>query len=112
MTEEFVYPGIWFLPGKPNRQVGGTLRFTPNGGAELDVISNVGDDFVHMWGVSALALDVILGISPDAGAITLVNCQRRRSRHRTVSDQTSALHYIATFSFRVAKVRCTPLSRA
>ena len=40
MMDKFEYEGIWWLPDKPEKQVSGTLRFTPNEGVILDLIGS------------------------------------------------------------------------
>ena len=40
MMNKFEYEGIWWLPDKPEKQVSGTLRFTPNEGAILKLIGS------------------------------------------------------------------------
>jgi len=40
MIEKFEYKGIWWLPDKPKERISGTLKFTPDEGAILDLIGS------------------------------------------------------------------------
>jgi len=70
-TIKFEYKGIWWLPSKPKEQVSGTLRFSPDEGAILDLIGSFKDiqDFNQI-----LNPEVILGVSSDGKNITLYKC--------------------------------------
>ena len=71
MMDKFEYEGIWWLPDKPEKQVPGTLRFTPNEGAILKLIGSFKDakDINKM-----LEPEIILGISSNGKNITLHKC--------------------------------------
>lgn len=71
MIEEFEYKGIWWLPDKPKEQISGTLRFTPNEGAILDLIGSFKGITVLN---KMLEPEIILGISSDGKNITLHEC--------------------------------------
>ncbi len=70
----FEYEGIWWLPDNPQKQISGTLRFTPEEGATLDLIGTFKDSINEM-----LNPDIILGISSNGKEITLYKCFEIRS---------------------------------
>lgn len=74
--DKFEYKGIWWLPDKPEKQISGTLRFTPNEGAILDLIGSFKDikDINKM-----LEPEIILGISSNGKNITLHKCFETKS---------------------------------
>jgi len=71
MIKEFEYDGIWWLPDNPRKQVSGTLRFTPDAGAVLDLIGSF-KDIKDMN--KTLDPEVILGVSSNGKNITLHKC--------------------------------------
>jgi hypothetical protein len=76
MIEKFEYKGIWWIPNKSNEQISGTLRFTPDEGAILDLIGSFKDikDMNRM-----LNPNIILGISSNGKNITLHKCFETKS---------------------------------
>jgi len=74
--DKFEYKGIWWLPDKPEKQISGTLRFTPNEGAILDLIGSFKDikEINKM-----LEPEIILGISSNGKNITLHKCFETKS---------------------------------
>jgi len=62
MMDKFEYKGRWWLPDKPEKRISGTLRFTPNEGAILELIGSFKDtkDINKM-----LEPEIILGISSN-----------------------------------------------
>lgn len=70
MIEEFEYKGIWWLPAEPEKEVPGTLRFTPDDGATLDLIGSF-KDMTQMG--TTLNPEIILGFSSGKN-ITLHKC--------------------------------------
>jgi len=68
MMDKFEYKGRWWLPDKPEKQVSGTLRFTPNEGAILELIGSFKDT------KDILKPEIILGISSNGKKITLHKC--------------------------------------
>jgi len=75
--DKFEYEGKWWLPDKPEKQISGTLRFTPDEGAILDLIGSFKDikDINKM-----LKLEIILGISSNGKKITLHKCFETKSK--------------------------------
>jgi hypothetical protein len=69
VIEDFEYKGMWWLPAEPEKQVPGTLRFTPNEGATLDLIGSF-RDMTQMG--TTLDPEIILGFSGKR--ITLHKC--------------------------------------
>lgn len=76
MIEEFEYKGIWWLLDKPKEQVSGTLRFTPDEGAILDLIGSF-KDIKNMNKI--LKPEIILGVSSNGKKITLYKCFETKS---------------------------------
>ena len=74
MMDKFEYEGIWWLPDKPEKQISGTLRFTPNEGAILELIGSFKDTKDIM-----LKPEIILGISSNGKKITLHKCFETKS---------------------------------
>lgn len=87
MGEEFEYNGIWWLPDKPEKQVSGILRFTPDEGANLDLIGSFKD--TENMNIT-LKPEIILGVSSDGENITLHKCLETRSTIGLQGFQTSS----------------------
>ena len=89
MMDKFEYEGIWWLPDKPEKQVSGTLRFTPNEGAILDLIGSFKDtkEINKM-----LELEIILGISSNGKNITLHKCFETKSNVSVPGLLTSSFY--------------------
>lgn len=89
MFEEFEYKGIWWLPDKPDKEVTGTLRFTPVGGAILDLIGSF-QDIENMN--KKLKPEIILGVSSNGKNITLYKCFETKSSFNFSGFQTSSFY--------------------
>lgn len=89
MIEEFEYKGIWWLPDKPKEQVSGTLRFTPDEGAILDLIGSF-KDIKNMN--KMLEPEIILGVSSNGKNITLYKCFETKSSFSLPGFQTSSFY--------------------
>ena len=87
MIEEFEYKGEWWLPDNPDRRISGTLKFTPNGGAVLDLIGSF-KDFGDI--TKTEEPDIILGISANR-EITLYKCFQTKSTLSSSGFYTSVL---------------------
>lgn len=89
MIEEFEYNGIWWLPGKSKKQISGTLRFTPDEGAILNLIGSFKDikDINEM-----LEPEIILGVSSNGKKITLYKCFETKSSLNFPGFQTSSFY--------------------
>jgi len=70
------YKGVWWLPEKPEEQIPGTLKFTPDEGAILELAGSFKDisfkDIENMD--KMLKSEIILGVSADGEKITLYKC--------------------------------------
>ncbi|MEA5576763.1 HEPN domain-containing protein [Anabaena sp. UHCC 0451] len=76
MFEEFEERGEWWLPDNPDKKVFGTLKFNPNSGAVLDLISS----FIDIQSERQPALyTLILGKVSTGKIITLYQCSYFRS---------------------------------
>jgi len=77
MIEEFEYEGIWWLPDKPKEQVSGTLKFTPEEGATLELRGS----FKNIKNINKMVnSEIILGVSSNGKKITLYKCSKNESR--------------------------------
>jgi hypothetical protein len=94
MIEELEYEGIWWIPGKPKEKVSGTLRFTPDEGAILDLIGSF-KDIKNMN--KMLEPEIILGVSSNGKNITLYKCFETKSSFSSPGFQTSSFY--ANFVF-------------
>jgi len=93
MIEEFEYKGIWWLPDKPERQISGTLRFTPAEGANLELIGS----FRSIEDINKIfAPGIILGESSNGKSITLNEC--------TETDVSISFPGFQTSSFYANKI--------
>jgi len=94
MIEEFEYTGIWWLSDKPEKQISGTLRFTPNEGAILDLIGS----FKDITDINkTLNPEIILGISSNGKNITLYKCFETKSSFSFLGFQTSSFYANVVF---------------
>ena len=94
MIKEFEYKGIWWLPDNPEKRISGTLRFTPNEGAILDLIGSI-EDIKNMN--KTLEPEIVLGISSNGKNITLYKCFETKSSFSSEGFQTSLFY--ANFVF-------------
>ncbi len=72
MIERFEYRGMWWLPQFPKKKTSGTLTFTPERGAILDLDGSLADGGLARRDLEEF--DIVLGISLDNKDITLVRC--------------------------------------
>lgn len=72
MIEEFEYMGLWWLPETPEKQICGTLRFTPIEGAVLELMDSFIDAKTKDRIVSP---EAIIGHSSYGKDITLYQCR-------------------------------------
>jgi len=71
MIEDFEYKGIWWLSSRPEKQISGTLKFTPDKGAVLDLIGS----FKNITDMNKmLEPEIIIGVSSNGKNITLYEC--------------------------------------
>lgn len=95
MNEEFEYKGNWWLPDKPEKRVSGTLTFTPNKGANLDLMGSFKD--TENMNIT-LKPEIILGVSSDGKYITLYKCFETNSTPNFLGVQTSS-RFLANLVF-------------
>lgn len=95
MVGEFEYKGIWWLPDRPEKQVSGTLTFTPDEGANLDLMGSF-KDTVNMN--ITLKPEIILGVSSKGEYITLYKCFETNSTTSFPRFQTSS-RFLANLVF-------------
>jgi len=92
MGTHFEYKGVWFLPEKPEKQVAGTLRFSPNEGAILELIGS----FKGIEGMHGLAdQEIILGYCGKK--VTLYKCIEVRSEIKSEGVLSSTFYTNAAF---------------
>jgi hypothetical protein len=76
------YQGYWWLPDEPEEKVSGTLKFTPDDGAILDLVGSFGGIKGSVGTMADLfpspESGLILGFSVNGKAITLRNCKMTR----------------------------------
>ena len=89
MMDKFEYKGRWWLPDKPEKQISGTLRFTPNEGAILDLIGS----FKATKDINKiLKPEIILGIS-NGKKITLHKCFETKLNNVSVPESLTSSFY-------------------
>lgn len=83
----FEYEGLWWLPSNPEQKVSGTLRFSFNDGATLDLIGSFKsvNDLKEL-----LNPEIILGISSNGKNITLYKCLESSSQFSAPGLLTSS----------------------
>ena len=87
MIEEFEYTGLWWLPEMPEKQICGTLRFTPGEGAVLDLIGSFkGAKTTIVWGSE----EIILGCLSNKGYVTLYKCHTAGASYSSPGFQISS----------------------
>lgn len=87
MTDKFEYKGMWWLPDNPTNQIAGTLRFSPDDGAILDLQGNF-KDINDINNISAAK--IILGNSFDGENISLHGCHSGFRRTRLLLPSTAS----------------------
>jgi hypothetical protein len=94
MNEEFGYTGQWWLPETPEKQIGGTLRFTPGEGAVLDLIGS-------FKGAKTTVViepeEIILGCLSNKGNVTLYKCRNDRTSYSVPGFQISSFRADVVF---------------
>lgn len=71
MQEEIEYHGLWWLPEKPDNQVSGHLKYTPNNKIILDLLGTLQDSPYTNNSFEPL---LILGVTSTGKYITLQDC--------------------------------------
>jgi len=94
MIEGFEYKGQWWLPNKPEKAVSGTLRYSHNDGAVLELIGSF-EDSGEMHKMPRPV--VILGTSSEGKDISLHGCFLIQGRTSYPGFSTSS--YFASTAF-------------
>ena len=89
MVEKFEYNGKWWLPDNPEGNITGTLRFTPDEGAVLDLMGSFNGSF-GIWIGKPFKPEIILGTSSDGKNITLHKCFEHKRSDSTSGFPTSS----------------------
>src|SRR5690242_1876494 len=93
MQSELFYRGAWFVPEKSETQIPGTLSFSPQKGADLQLFGVLNDsDNEDKWD-----LPIICGITEVGKKITLFKCFRN-NRHSN-SNGLESSSYEALYMF-------------
>src|SRR5829696_249198 len=71
MSDTIEYSGKWYLPTNAQRKVAGTLKFSPENGALLELIGSFRRVSVENRVDAVLNSDVLLGITTNDQKITL-----------------------------------------
>jgi hypothetical protein len=90
MTKELNITGTWWLPGKPEMRIPGTLRFSPEKGGALS-LHGCFDEKTTMLNPS-----VILGASTEGKSLTLCECFETR---KSVSSGLSTSTFYSNLMF-------------
>ena len=69
MIEEFEYAGVWWIPDEPEKKIPGTLRFTHNERAILELMG-----IIKKKEIMSFLPYIILGVSSGGINITLHKC--------------------------------------
>jgi hypothetical protein len=86
--EPFTYKGIWWTPEDPQWKVQGTLFFSPNSGADLELAGGLR---------SIEAPTILLGALADNTPITLHQCLQGRTDNRISGVTTSRYIYLYVY---------------
>lgn len=95
MTEDFKIIGEWFLPSNPNDRVHGTLNFSRNEGASLELYGSLKSNHsLHEFANQEL----ILGLSSKSKLITLYKCHMTKSGGATLVQGQESGKITLTYS--------------
>lgn len=89
MIKEFEYKGDWWLPENPQNRIKGTLKFSPNEGATLDLIGSFKD--IKNFD-KAIEPDIIVGETTNGKAVTLYKCFEIKSSMSLPGSTTSLIY--------------------
>ncbi len=92
--EEFEFEGLWWLPETPEARVPGTLRFSPDSGATLDLLGSLKEPGNHFAALERELVqpEVILGVSSKGKPVTLWGCWERRKRVNLAGFTKTSFH--------------------
>jgi hypothetical protein len=87
LDEPFERAGIWWLPSEPQHQLAGTLRYSPDGHAVLELVGTFGGHpfagFIRALSMRAsgpVRYETIHGMTVDGKVITLLRAVQRDSQ--------------------------------
>lgn len=87
LDEPFERAGIWWLPSEPQRQLAGTLQYSPEGHAVLELVGTFGGHpfaglvrALSMRAPGAVRYETIHGMTVDGKAVTLLRAVQRDSQ--------------------------------
>lgn len=89
MIREFEYEGKWWLPGRPQNEIMGMLKFTPWKGAILKLNGSLKDTKSIF---EPFEPEIILGVSSTGKNITLYKCLETKSDFSSPGYPTSSIH--------------------
>ncbi|SFV09373.1 HEPN domain-containing protein [Alicyclobacillus macrosporangiidus] len=77
--EALKFDGVWWVPGKEDDKVAGTMEFQPGGKCTLSLIGGF-SDLKTIFSLDNLRFDVINGLTVEGQKITLYDCLRTSGR--------------------------------
>ena len=95
LSDKFSLKGHWWLPGAPDRAVGGTLEYDPDGDNRLDLDGTFRETPTGEY--RALSAPVVLGQSLDGKACTIVDVHETGFRPCAPGVTTSSFLYSKLF---------------
>ena len=92
--EEFEFEGLWWLPETPEARVPGSLAFSPDSGASLDLLGSLKDPGNHFaaLGREMVESERILGLSSKGKPVTLWNCWESHKRVNLAGFTKTSFH--------------------
>lgn len=94
------YTGYWWLPNNPSKQVSGSLCIDPRKGVELETVGSLLAREVFDTRQEIFSQEVLLGVTTDGKAITLIDLHNTRSSSNLNSSQFDLS--ISIYSARLA----------
>jgi len=103
MTREFEHRGKWWLPAQEDSQIDGSLTYSPDDGAILELSGAFGDLSQVMASQRLSTPRLILGTTASRQEITLVNCVEK---HRSLGVAYGAGYATSSYQPQVVLVGC------
>jgi len=89
LQSKFQYQGRWWLPSEPDNHIEGTLYFSPDDGALLELSGSFNGD-----GIDLLQPEVIFGITNNGTKITLGNTIQTEISHGALVSSKFIANYV------------------